>query len=74
LRHLVSGAAGFIGSHLCDLLIGDGHQVVGLDNLITGSRANLEALLANPRFQLIEGDVSAQVTCSGPYDQVWHLP
>jgi dTDP-glucose 4,6-dehydratase len=73
LRHLVSGAAGFIGSHLCDRLIAEGHQVVGLDNLITGSRANLDALLANPRFQLIECDVSAHVSCAGPFDQVWHL-
>ena len=73
MRHLVSGAAGFIGSHLCDRLIAEGHQVVGLDNLITGSRANLDALLANPRFQLIECDVSAQVSCAGPFNQVWHL-
>ncbi|HEV8146391.1 MAG TPA: UDP-glucuronic acid decarboxylase family protein [Bryobacteraceae bacterium] len=73
MRHLVSGAAGFIGSHLCDLLIGDGHQVVGLDNLITGSRANLESLLANPRFQLIECDVTTELSCPGPFDQVWHL-
>ena len=47
--------------------------MVGLDNLITGSRANLDGLLTNPRFQLIECDVSAQVNCAGPFDQVWHL-
>jgi dTDP-glucose 4,6-dehydratase len=73
LRHLISGAAGFIGSHLCDSLIASGDEVVGLDNFITGSRANLEHLLDHPRFRLVECDVIEPVKIAGPFDHVWHL-
>jgi dTDP-glucose 4,6-dehydratase len=73
LRHLVSGAAGFIGSHLCDRLLADGHEVVGLDNLITGSRKNLEHLSAHPRFRFEARDVAAEFDAAGPFDGVWHL-
>ncbi len=73
MRHLVSGAAGFIGSHLCDRLIAEGHQVVGLDNLLTGSRANLESLAANSHFRFIQCDVIGAVHADGPFDHVWHL-
>src|SRR5882724_7516094 len=61
LRHLVSGAAGFIGSHLCDRLIGAGDRVVGIDNLITGSKQNLAHLEDHPEFQFIERDVTNPV-------------
>lgn len=54
----MSGAAGFIGSHLVDRLIADGFEVVGVDNLITGTRANLRQLEGNARFRLIEADVT----------------
>ena len=50
MRHLISGGAGFIGSHLCDRLLDAGDEVVALDNLITGSRANIAHLSDNPRF------------------------
>ena len=73
MRHLVSGAAGFIGSHLSDRLIRDGHTVVGLDNLITGSRRNIAHLSGHPGFQLIECDVTAPIAVDGPFDSVWHL-
>jgi len=73
LRHLISGAAGFIGSHLCDRLIADGHHVVGLDNFITGSAANLEPLKGHARFRLQEQDVARPFDVPGPWDQVWHL-
>jgi dTDP-glucose 4,6-dehydratase len=73
VRHLISGAAGFIGSHLCDRLIADGHQVVGLDNFITGSTRNLEHLERHPRFQLLEQDVTRVFDAPGPWDHVWHL-
>lgn len=73
MRHLISGAAGFIGSHLCDRMLADGGDVVGLDNMITGSRRNLAHLEAHPRFRLIECDVTQPVTVEGPFDQVWHL-
>jgi dTDP-glucose 4,6-dehydratase len=73
LRHLISGAAGFIGSHLCDRLLADGDNVVALDNLITGSRKNLEHLTGHPQFRFLEFDVTAPVTAEGTFDQVWHL-
>jgi dTDP-glucose 4,6-dehydratase len=72
LHHLVSGAAGFIGSHLCDRLLADGHHVTGLDNLITGSRRNLAHLDGNSHFHFLEYDVTQPIDL-GPFDQVWHL-
>ncbi len=73
LLHLVSGAAGFIGSHLCDRLIADGHSVVGLDNLMTGSRRNLSQLDRHPRFRFLGWDVTVSIEVDGAFDQVWHL-
>jgi dTDP-glucose 4,6-dehydratase len=73
LHHLISGAAGFIGSHLCDRLLADGGSVVALDNLITGSRENLAHLASHPQFQFQEFDVTAPVTVAGTFDHVWHL-
>ena len=71
--HLISGGAGFIGSHLCDRLLAEGHQVVALDNLITGSRRNLEHLAGHRSFEFWEHDVCAGVSFAGPFDHVWHL-
>jgi dTDP-glucose 4,6-dehydratase len=73
LRHLISGAAGFIGSHLCDRLLADGHEVVALDNFITGSKSNLEHLNGHPRFRFEKCDVSTEFSVSGTFDGVWHL-
>jgi dTDP-glucose 4,6-dehydratase len=73
VRHLVSGAAGFIGSHLCDRLLADGHEVVGLDNFITGSRDNVGHLAGLARFRLQECDVTGAVHVDGDFDGVWHL-
>jgi dTDP-glucose 4,6-dehydratase len=73
MLHLISGAAGFIGSHLCDRLLADGHSVIALDNLITGSRRNLAQLDGHPRFQFFEYDVTRPVEAVGPFDHVWHL-
>ena len=56
-RALVAGGAGFLGSHLCARLLADGMEVVCLDSLLTGSRANLATLLAHPRFHFVHGDV-----------------
>ncbi len=73
MRHLISGAAGFIGSHLCDRLLSDGGEVVALDNLITGSRENLRHLEGHPRFRFAECDVAKSVEADGKFDHVWHL-
>lgn len=71
---LISGAAGFIGSHLCDRLLADGHRVVAVDNFQTGNAANLEHLSAHPAFSFIKDDV-AQFGWSidGPFDAAMHL-
>jgi len=73
VRHLISGAAGFIGSHLCDRLLAEGHSVVALDNLITGSKRNLAHLDRHAGFEFIEYDVTTPVDVAGPFDHVWHL-
>ncbi len=56
-RVLVTGGAGFIGSHLCERLIADGHEVICLDNFLTGRKANLESIARHPRFELVRHDV-----------------
>ena len=73
MRILVSGGAGFVPSHLCDLLLGQGHEVVALDNFITGHRRNLATLSPNPAFDLVEADVSAGVPVAGRFDRIYHL-
>ena len=73
MRHLISGAAGFIGSHLCDRLLKDGSEVVGLDNLITGSRRNIDHLKGHGKFTFVEFDVTQPVEVKGKFDHVWHL-
>lgn len=57
MRALVAGAAGFLGSHLCDRLIGDGFKVIGVDNFYTGNTRNLDSLQGNPAFRLLEHDI-----------------
>jgi dTDP-glucose 4,6-dehydratase len=73
LRIIVAGAAGFIGSHLCDRLIADGHTVVGIDNLLTGNPANLAALRDEPRFSFREQDITLPFTVEGAVDIVANL-
>jgi UDP-glucuronate decarboxylase len=58
MRILVTGGAGFLGSHLCERLIKDGHEVIAIDNMYTGSRSKVEALKENPKFELIRQDVT----------------
>jgi dTDP-glucose 4,6-dehydratase len=72
LRILVSGGAGFIGSHLCDRLIADGHSVVVLDNFLTGSKSNLAHLEGSQRLRLIWADAAQRVPVDG-VDAVMHL-
>jgi dTDP-glucose 4,6-dehydratase len=73
VRYVISGAAGFIGSHLCDRLIEQGHEVTALDNFITGNRETIEHLLDRPGFELIEQDVCRGIALSGKVDRVFHL-
>jgi dTDP-glucose 4,6-dehydratase len=73
LRIIVSGAAGFIGSHMCDRLLADGHSVVALDNLLTGSRRNLAHLAGEPRFRSIDQDITQPCAIDGPVDCVMNL-
>jgi len=72
-RAVVSGAAGFIGSHICDQLLGRGCHVLGLDNVVTGSKANVAHLKNNQRFCLVEHDVSEHIDVDGAVDLVLHL-
>ena len=62
---MVSGGAGFIGSHLCTRLLERGHEVVAIDNLVTGSVANVRHLRSDPAFTLIEHDVSQPIQIEG---------
>src|ERR1700675_32267 len=71
-RALVTGGAGFLGSHLCDALLAQGYAVVAVDNLLTGKRANLEHLRNDPRFELQEIDINAPFDC-GEVDYVFHF-
>ena len=73
MRFIMSGAAGFIGSHLCDLLIAEGHQVLAYDSYITGDARNLQHLAGHPAFEFREWDVCRPFTVDGPVDGVLHL-
>ena len=70
---LVAGGAGFIGSHLCEKLLSEGHKVVCIDNLVTGKAKNVKHLLDNPNFIFIKQDVSKQVELKGDVDFIFHL-
>jgi UDP-glucuronate decarboxylase len=71
LRALVTGGAGFLGSHLCDRLIADGHEVLCVDNFFTGSKHNIEHLLAHPRFELLRHDITFPLYVE--VDEIWNL-
>ena len=73
MRVLVTGAAGFIGSHLCEFLLGRGAQVVGMDNFITGSAANLSGVRERPDFRFIEHNVTQHIELDGPLDWILHF-
>ena len=73
MRYVISGAAGFIGSHLCDRLIDEQHEVVAIDNLITGNLENIKHLLYSANFEFMEHDVCRPVDLPGPVHRVFHL-
>jgi dTDP-glucose 4,6-dehydratase len=73
MRILISGAAGFLGSHLCDRLLAEGHQVIGMDNFITGSPDNLAHLAGDQHFEFIRHDVANFIFVPGMVDAVMHF-
>jgi dTDP-glucose 4,6-dehydratase len=72
-RTVVTGGAGFLGSHLCERLLAEGHEVIALDNFITGNPHNVEHLLESDGFRLLKRDVTEYVHVPGPVDQVLHF-
>src|SRR6266545_2238464 len=70
---VVTGGAGFLGSHLVELLLARGHQVIALDNLVTGSADNVAHLAGNRRLRFIDQDVTGFIFLDGPVDYVWHF-
>lgn len=73
MRVLITGGAGFIGSHLCDLLLDQGHLVMAMDNLITGSLQNIAHHRGNPDFSFVNCDVTQYLSVEGPLDAIVHL-
>ncbi len=70
---VVTGGAGFLGSHLCDRLLAEGHQVICMDNLITGNVANIEHLAGEARFRFIKHDVTEYIYLPGAVDYIFHF-
>lgn len=73
MKILITGGAGFIGSHLCDFLIGKGHRVICMDNLITGKMENISHLQGNPGFRFINHNVSVHIDVDEPVDYILHF-
>ena len=73
MRVVITGGAGFIGSHLSDYFIAKGHSVIAIDNLLTGDLRNIEHLFGHSRFSFIRHDVTNYVHVPGPVDAVLHF-
>ena len=73
MRVLITGGAGFLGSHLSDRFLAEGHEVIAMDNLITGNMANIEHLAGRDRFLFIKHDVTNFIYIEGPLDAVLHF-
>src|ERR1043165_2357586 len=73
MRTLITGGAGFVGSHLCDRFLAEGHDVICLDNFITGNPANIEHLQGNPHFLLLRHNISNPIEIDGPIDNILHF-
>src|ERR1051325_7625689 len=70
---VVTGAAGFLGSHLTDYLLAKGHRVIGMDNFVTGTVANFDHLAGHPDFRFIQQDVTEFIFLHGDVYFVWHF-
>ncbi|MBM4389735.1 MAG: NAD-dependent epimerase/dehydratase family protein, partial [Deltaproteobacteria bacterium] len=73
MRILVTGGAGFVPSHLCERLLHEGHEVVAVDNFVTGHRRNIAACANHPRFSFVEADVTRELPVPGRLDRVYHM-
>ena len=73
MRIVVTGGAGFLGSHLCDRLLADGHEVVAVDNFITGRRSNIEHNMKKDQFEFLEHDISSHIHIEGTVNFIMHL-
>jgi dTDP-glucose 4,6-dehydratase len=73
VRIVVTGGAGFLGSHLCDRLLADGHEVVAVDNFITGRRSNIEHNMKKDQFEFLEHDISSHIHIEGTVNFIMHL-
>src|SRR5207237_4558098 len=73
MRTLITGGGGFIGSHLCERFLAEGHEVVAVDNFITGRKENLQPLPKTSNFGLVEHDVSQPLSIAGPIDNILHF-
>ena len=70
---LITGAAGFLGSHLCDRFIKEGYHVIGMDNFITGDKRNINHLFKHPNFEFIKHDVTEFIKIDGDLDYILHF-
>ena len=73
MRVLITGGAGFLGSHLCDRFLEEGHAVIAMDNLITGSTDNISHLMGNERFTFLRHNVINYIYLEGSLDAVLHF-
>ncbi len=73
MRTLITGGAGFVGSHLCDRFLKEGHEVIALDNFLTGNRDNIAHLLGNPKFRVIVHDISNPIEIPDLLDNILHF-
>lgn len=73
MKVLITGVAGFLGSHLADRFVAEGHEVIGMDNFITGSPDNIAHLVGNPQFTFVQHDVTRFIEVPGPLDGILHF-
>jgi len=73
MRTLITGGAGFLGSHLCDRMLKEGHEVICMDNLLTGNMGNIVHMIGNEKFSFIKHDVTEYIYVEGELDNILHF-